>query len=44
VHTTETGHYAKCHYCGDAEFVAANAPETSRTKLEHDTQKKGGEA
>ena len=31
------GHYARCHYAGDEAFVAANAPESSRTK-------KGGEA
>ena len=37
LHVTETGHYACCHYAGDAEFVKANAPATSRAK-------EGGEA
>ncbi len=32
------GHYARCHYAADEAFVAANAPENSRTT------KKGGEA
>ena len=31
------GHFARCHYAADGAFVAANAPESSRTK-------KGGEA
>ena len=31
------GHFARCHYAVDEAFVAANAPESSRTK-------KGGEA
>ena len=31
------GHFARCHYAADEAFVAANAPESSRTK-------KGGEA
>ena len=31
-YTTETGHYSKCHYSNDPEFVRANAPTTSRTK------------
>ena len=31
------GHFARCHYAGDESFVAANAPENSRTR-------KGGEA
>ncbi len=44
VHTTKTGHYAKCHYCNDAEFVAANAPETSRTRAGRTEAQKGGEA
>ena len=30
------GHFARCHYAADEAFVAANAPESSRTK-------KGGE-
>ncbi len=43
-YTTETGHYARCHYAHDAEFVAANAPKTSRSKAaEAATSKEGGE-
>lgn len=37
LHVTETGHYSRCHYAGDSEFVKANQPDTSRSK-------KGGEA
>ena len=44
VHTTETGHYAKCHYCNDKDFVAKNAPETSRSKAEPSANKKGADA
>ena len=36
LHVTESGHYSRCHFAGDADFVAKNAPHTSRTK--------GGEA
>lgn len=32
VYTTETGHYSRCHYSNNPEFVAKNAPETSRSK------------
>lgn len=32
VYTTETGHYSRCHYSNNSEFVAKNAPETSRSK------------
>ncbi len=44
VHTTETGHYAKCHYCNDKDFVAKNAPETSRSKAVPSANKKGADA
>lgn len=44
VYTTETGHYSKCHFSSDAEFVRANAPETSRTKSKGVETKIGGEA
>ncbi|MBR3317663.1 MAG: ABC transporter ATP-binding protein [Atopobiaceae bacterium] len=49
-YVTESGHYAKCHYSGNAEFVRANAPETSRTRkvaatpTEDERLKKGGRA
>ena len=28
----ESGHYSMCHYSDDDAFVAANAPETSRSR------------
>ena len=31
-YTFESGHYARCHFCMDEEFVSKNAPENSRTK------------
>ena len=55
-YTTETGHYARCHYAMDPEFVRKNAPENSRTramaaaaaeaaaKHAQATEPKGGEA
>ena len=42
-YTTETGHYARCHYSMDAEFVRKNAPANSRTRAAADATK-GGEA
>ena len=42
-YTTETGHYARCHYSMDAEFVRQNAPANSRTRAAADATK-GGEA
>jgi len=30
-YVTETGHYSTCHYSMDPDFVAKNAPTTSRT-------------
>ena len=42
-YTTETGHYARCHYSMDAEFVRKNAPANSRTRVAADATK-GGEA
>ena len=30
--TTETGHYAACHFAGDDAFVKKNAPDTSRSR------------
>ena len=42
-YTTETGHYARCHYSMDAEFVRKNAPTNSRTRAAADATK-GGEA
>ena len=35
-YTSETGHYSRCHFASDPEFIAKNAPVNSRTK--------GGEA
>ena len=32
LYVTPTGHYSRCHYACNPEFVKANAPETSRTK------------
>ncbi len=29
---TETGHYSRCHYANDPEFILAHAPENSRTR------------
>lgn len=29
--TTESGHYSACHFAGDDDFVAKNAPKTSRS-------------
>ncbi|MGN0286660.1 MAG: ABC transporter ATP-binding protein [Atopobiaceae bacterium] len=37
VYTMPSGHYSRCHYSSDPEFVRKNAPETSRSR-------KGGEA
>ena len=31
-YTTETGHYAACHFAGDIDFVKKNAPDTSRSR------------
>ena len=39
---TSTGHYTKCHFVNDPEFVKANAPETSRSAAAKAS--KGGEA
>ncbi len=36
-YVTETGHYSSCHYAGDADFVAANAPKTSRDRADKTT-------
>ncbi len=43
-HYTETGHYSRCHYAGDPDFVRKNAPATSRTKAQAKQTGKGGEA
>ncbi len=32
LHTTATGHYSRCHFAGDPDFVEKHRPETSRTK------------
>ena len=32
LYVSETGHYSRCHYSRDPEFVRANAPANSRTK------------
>lgn len=29
---TQTGHYSRCHYANDPEFILANTPENSRTR------------
>ena len=45
--TTETGHYSRCHYAHDPEFVRKNAPQTSHTKTKSSKSPevaKGGEA
>ena len=31
LYTTPSGHYARCHYCNDPEFVAKNSPKNSRS-------------
>ncbi len=31
-YTTETGHYAACHFAGDIDIVKKNAPDTSRSR------------
>jgi oligopeptide transport system ATP-binding protein len=31
-YTTESGHYSRCHYSMDADFVAKNAPSNSRKR------------
>ncbi|MCI1665126.1 MAG: ABC transporter ATP-binding protein [Atopobiaceae bacterium] len=48
-YTTETGHYSRCHYSMDPEFVAKNAPTNSRRRAEENgaadaVAGKGGEA
>lgn len=30
--TTKTGHYARCHFATNENFLDANRPETSRTQ------------
>lgn len=32
LYVSETGHYSRCHYSHEADFVAKNAPETSRSR------------
>ena len=44
LYVTETGHYSRCHYAGDPEFVKKNAPANSRTKAAAKAAKEGGEA
>jgi oligopeptide transport system ATP-binding protein len=44
LYVTETGHYSRCHYSGDPEFVKKNAPANSRTKAAAKAAKEGGEA
>lgn len=34
LYVSETGHYSRCHYSHEADFVAKNAPETSRSRRE----------
>lgn len=34
LYTMPSGHYARCHYCSDPEFVKKNAPVTSRTAVD----------
>ena len=46
---TGTGHYAACHYAGDADFIKKNAPDTSRSRkvsvaMLDQEETKGGEA
>ena len=46
---TGTGHYAECHYAGDADFIKKNAPDTSRSRkvsvaMLDQEETKGGEA
>jgi len=47
-YVTETGHYSTCHYSMNSDFVAKNAPTTSRTRTTlqdkvPDAVKEGGE-
>lgn len=39
LYVSETGHYSRCHYASDPEFVRAGAPKTSRSRSQE-----GGEA
>lgn len=46
---TGTGHYAACHYAGDADFIKKNVPDTSRSRkvsvaMLDQEETKGGEA
>ncbi len=46
---TGTGHYAACHFAGDADFIKKNAPDTSRSRkvsvaMLDQEETKGGEA
>ena len=34
LYVSETGHYSRCHYSHEADFIAKNAPETSRSRRE----------
>ena len=43
LYVTETGHYSRCHFSGDAAFVAKNAPANSRSAAPASAEE-GGEA
>ena len=43
LHVTETGHYSRCHFSGEAAFVAKNAPASSRSAAPASAEE-GGEA
>lgn len=44
LYETKSGHYARCHYAGDAEFIRKNAPVNPRSleEAEEQTQVKKG--
>ena len=44
VYTEPSGHYARCFYCNDPEFVAKNAPTTTRDIADGEPQPATGAA
>ncbi len=44
VYTEPSGHYARCFYCNDPEFVAKNAPTTTRDVADGEPQAATGAA
>jgi len=44
-HITATGHYSKCHFADDKDFIEQNAPKLTRAEVASaGTDEKGGEA